>query len=168
MHARSQQHMKEAVHACRLRRQWSQRRKRGTVVLFIEASMQIINLTFFVVPNVYVLVRPCGWRDDIVLWSAFVSWTCWNTLFLLSVVRTPCTALNVYSDDNLYPTIWTCTCLWCHCKGLSCCPGIICCACRLSSGHSSALKTCQEGCLSVEEWVYGLAVVVCTEAHVGN
>ncbi len=56
-------------------------------MLFIEASAQILNLSFFVIPNVYVLVRPCGWRDDIVLWSAFVSWTCWNTLFLLSVVR---------------------------------------------------------------------------------
>lgn len=69
---------------------WSIRRYKGTVVLFIEASAQILNLSFFVIPNVYVLVRPCGWRDDIVLWSAFVSWTCWNTLFLLTVVRIRC------------------------------------------------------------------------------
>ena len=59
-------------------------------MLFIEASAQILNLSFFVIPNVYVLVRPCGWRDDIVLWSAFVSWSCWNTLFLLTVVRIRC------------------------------------------------------------------------------
>lgn len=65
------------------------RRYKGTVVLFIEAVAQMLNLSFFVIANVYVLVRPCGWRDDIVLWTAFVSWTCWNTLFLLSVVRPP-------------------------------------------------------------------------------
>lgn len=58
------------------------------MVLFVEAISQLLNLSFFVIPNVYVLVRPCGWRDDIVLWSAFASWTCWNTLFLMSVVRT--------------------------------------------------------------------------------
>ena len=72
----------------RLRRAWSRRRFKGTVVLFVEAISQLLNLSFFVIPNVYVLVRPCGWRDDIVLWSAFASWTCWNTLFLMSVVRT--------------------------------------------------------------------------------
>lgn len=72
---------------CRLRRVWSRRRFKGTVVLFVEAISQLLNLSFFIIPNVYVLVRPCGWRDDIVLWSAFASWTCWNTLFLLSLVR---------------------------------------------------------------------------------
>ena len=71
----------------RLRRLWSRRRFKGTIVLFVEAIFQLLNLSFFVIPNVYVLVRPCGWRDDIVLWSAFASWTCWNTLFLMSVVR---------------------------------------------------------------------------------
>ncbi|CAL8470482.1 g10024 [Coccomyxa elongata] len=91
-------------HICRAnrhRRLWSIRRYKGTVVLFIEASAQILNLSFFVIPNVYVLVRPCGWRDDIVLWSAFVSWTCWNTLFLLSVVRAH--NLNLWLDKEGTP-----------------------------------------------------------------
>ncbi|KAK9907744.1 hypothetical protein WJX75_009081 [Coccomyxa subellipsoidea] len=87
--------------ANRLRRAWSRRRFKGTVVLFVEAISQLLNLSFFVIPNVYVLVRPCGWRDDIVLWSAFASWTCWNTLFLMSVVRVH--NLNLWLDREGNP-----------------------------------------------------------------
>lgn len=72
---------------CRQRRQWSQRRYRGSVVLYTEAIAQIINLAVYVLPNAYMIARPCGWRDALVMWSAFVSYTCWNTLFLISVVR---------------------------------------------------------------------------------
>ena len=72
---------------CRLRRQWSDRRYKTTVVLMAETISQIINLIVFILPNAYVLARPCGWRDPIVLWCNFVSFSCWNTLFLVLVVR---------------------------------------------------------------------------------
>jgi hypothetical protein len=55
-------------------------------VLYIEAMAQIINLVFYILPNSYMLARPCGWRDSLVLWCTFVSWSCWNTLFAMSVV----------------------------------------------------------------------------------
>jgi len=71
---------------CRLRRHWSSRRYRTTVVLLAETISQIINLCFFILPNAYVLAKPCGWRDPVVLWSSFVSFSCWNTLFLVLVV----------------------------------------------------------------------------------
>ena len=52
----------------------------------LEAVTQIVNLGFFILPNAYVLARPCAWRGPIVLWSNFVMFTCWNTLFFIMVV----------------------------------------------------------------------------------
>ncbi len=95
---------------CRLRRQWSGRRYKSTVLLMIETITQVVNLCFFILPNAYVLARPCGWRDPIVLWSNFVIFSCWNTLFLTFVVQStllpvppnPTSACDVNCDLSLH------------------------------------------------------------------
>ena len=61
----------------------------NSVLLFVEASAQLLNLTSCLVSNVHSLARPCAWHGAVPLWAGFVSWSCWNTLFAIAVVRLP-------------------------------------------------------------------------------
>ena len=68
--------------ACR-----SLRQKRSAILIFTENLVQCVNLTFYTMPNVYLIQRPCAITDPFLLWCAWVRWTCWNTVgFLLFIV----------------------------------------------------------------------------------
>lgn len=74
--------------ACRrLQRRWSRRRYVNSVLLFVEASTMLLNLTSCLVSNIHALVRPCAWHGAVPLLAAFISWSCWNTLFAIAAVR---------------------------------------------------------------------------------
>lgn len=73
----------------RQRRHWSVRRYRDTVILFVEATSQFINLVFILFTCIYVLIKPCGWSDRLLVYSGVVNATCWNTLLLTTLVRRP-------------------------------------------------------------------------------
>ncbi|KAL4431079.1 hypothetical protein ABPG75_006335 [Micractinium tetrahymenae] len=68
-------------------KRWSHRRRRGCTLAGVEVTLQLVNLVFFVVPNAYVLAHQCSWFHPVVLWSGFVRWTVWNTLFLMFWVQ---------------------------------------------------------------------------------
>ena len=53
----------------------------------ILPSLQLINCIFFIIPNAYVLGHLCSWFEPLVMWSAFVRWTIWNTIFLIFVIQ---------------------------------------------------------------------------------
>ena len=44
-----------------------------------HCSLQI-NVSFFIVPNAYVLYNHCGVFAELVAVSGFIRWTCWNTV----------------------------------------------------------------------------------------
>lgn len=64
------------------------RQQRSAILIFTENLVQCINLTFYTMPNVYLLKRPCGLTDSFILWSIWVRWTCWNTVGALPCMRT--------------------------------------------------------------------------------
>ncbi|KAL4431078.1 hypothetical protein ABPG75_006334 [Micractinium tetrahymenae] len=65
------------------RKRWSHRRRRACTLAGIEVTLQLVNLVFFVVPSAYVLAHQCSWFHPVVLWSGFVRWTVWNSIFLM-------------------------------------------------------------------------------------
>ena len=47
----------------------------------LELLLMIINLIAFLVPNIYLMACPCCVNvNSAIAWSAFVRWTCWNTV----------------------------------------------------------------------------------------
>ena len=56
------------------------RRKRNATLFFIEGAVQWLNLVFWVIPNVYLVVKPCYLLSRVVFWCGWVRWTCWNTV----------------------------------------------------------------------------------------
>eukprot|EP00210_Caulerpa_lentillifera_P008426 g8038.t1 len=68
------------------RLKWSARRRKGATLFMIELITQFVNLCFYLVPNVYLLVNECGWDDDILVWTGFIRMTCWNTIFLVFLI----------------------------------------------------------------------------------
>ncbi|KAK9863541.1 hypothetical protein WJX84_001265 [Apatococcus fuscideae] len=66
---------------------WQHRRFRGNVLALIELCVMIINLIAFLIPNIYEHACPCCVKVDFVIaWTAFIRWTCWNTLFFILCV----------------------------------------------------------------------------------
>ena len=59
--------------------------------------MQWINLSSFVAGNIYVLSGRCKWFDPFAIAMGSLQWTCWNTLFLMGMVR-PAEPHNVLSS----------------------------------------------------------------------
>lgn len=51
------------------------------------AALQLINVCSWVFPNAILLRHTCQWFDPFVVWGAFVSWTCWNTIFLIMCIE---------------------------------------------------------------------------------
>lgn len=51
------------------------------------AALQLINVCAWVFPNAILLRHTCQWFDPFVIWGAFVSWTCWNTIFLIMCIE---------------------------------------------------------------------------------
>ena len=37
-----------------------------------QISLQLVNCTLFLVPNVYVLTHECAWFNPVVIWSGFI------------------------------------------------------------------------------------------------
>ncbi|KAI7844547.1 hypothetical protein COHA_001905 [Chlorella ohadii] len=68
-------------------KRWSHRRKRAATLAGAEITIQTINCTFYLIPNAYVMTHDCAWFDPVVIWSGFVRWSCWNSLFLLFWVQ---------------------------------------------------------------------------------
>ena len=62
----------------------------SATVLAMEATVQWINLVFYLAPNVYVLRNPCNILTAPVYTSGFVQWSCWNTVSMLSVCPSVC------------------------------------------------------------------------------
>ena len=56
------------------------RRKRSAAFLYVEGAVQWLNLVFWVVPNIYLLLKPCYFLGPVVFWCGWVRWTCWNTV----------------------------------------------------------------------------------------
>lgn len=56
------------------------RRKRILTLHAVEAMVQLINLVFYLAPNVYVVRNPCDVETTFILVCGFVQWTCWNTV----------------------------------------------------------------------------------------
>jgi hypothetical protein len=48
---------------------------------------QYVNVTSFLVGNIYVVAGPCRWFSPFVVAMGTLQWTCWNTLFLSFMVR---------------------------------------------------------------------------------
>lgn len=44
---------------------------------------QIISLVAMLIPNIYTLIVECAWFGTAVRSCSFVTWTCWNTIFML-------------------------------------------------------------------------------------
>ena len=68
-------------------KRWSTRRTRGVRVSAVELTLQLINSVIFLVPNAYSLANECTWFSPVVVWTAFGSWTIWNTFFLLCLIQ---------------------------------------------------------------------------------
>ncbi|BDA51093.1 hypothetical protein COCOBI_17-3130 [Coccomyxa sp. Obi] len=63
------------------------RRRKLAVLLFTELVVQWINVSFFLVPNINLLARPCDVWFILVPYCAIVRWTCWNIIFLITVIQ---------------------------------------------------------------------------------
>ena len=50
-------------------------------------AVQLINVCVWVAPNAILLRHNCLWFEPFVIWSAFTSWTCWNTIFLIMLIE---------------------------------------------------------------------------------
>ena len=59
----------------------------AALLSLLPHSLQLINCVFFIIPNAYVLGHLCSWFHPLVLWSGFVRWTIWNTIFLIFLVQ---------------------------------------------------------------------------------
>ena len=62
------------------------RRKRNAILFFTEAAVQWLNLIFYILPNAYLLIKPCKWGSPFVFWCGWIRWTCWNTVSLCCAV----------------------------------------------------------------------------------
>ena len=56
------------------------RQKRNVTLIVLEASLQWLNLVFYVVPNILNLADPCYFLADDWFYLGFARWTCWNTV----------------------------------------------------------------------------------------
>ncbi|GMH44667.1 hypothetical protein BSKO_12619 [Bryopsis sp. KO-2023] len=66
---------------------WSDRRRNIARLHYFDLLAQTVNVVFYLVPNCYVLARPCGLFDIPVHASALVRSTMWNNIFFLFVVK---------------------------------------------------------------------------------
>lgn len=66
------------------------RRFRANVLVMLELALMIINLIAFLVPNIYLMACPCCVNvNSAIAWSAFVRWTCWNTVCIKTSYSIP-------------------------------------------------------------------------------
>ena len=65
----------EIWHAHRQAKRW-----RHTFLFLAELTVQWLNLLFYIMPNVYLLLHRCVFLFDLFKWSGWLSWTCWNTV----------------------------------------------------------------------------------------
>ena len=49
--------------------------------------LQLVNVCVWVAPNAILLRNNCSWFEPFVVWCAFTSWTCWNTIFLIMLIE---------------------------------------------------------------------------------
>ena len=70
---------------CPLRPQWP---VLAVQSLNVDFLLQI-NISFFVVPNAYVLYNHCAVFAELVAVSGFIRWTCWNTVRALVALLKP-------------------------------------------------------------------------------
>ncbi|BDA51087.1 hypothetical protein COCOBI_17-3070 [Coccomyxa sp. Obi] len=68
-------------------RRWKPRRRKLALLLFTELVVQWINVCSYLVPNINLLARPCAMFSNLVPYCGLVSWTCWNTIFLITVIQ---------------------------------------------------------------------------------
>ncbi|BDA51092.1 probable phospholipase A1-Igamma1, chloroplastic at C-terminar half [Coccomyxa sp. Obi] len=68
-------------------KRWTLRRRRLAILLFTELVAQWINVTFFLVPNIHLLIHRCSMFTRLVPYCAIVRWTCWNTIFLITIIQ---------------------------------------------------------------------------------
>ena len=73
----------------------------------LELALMIINMIAFLVPNIYLMACPCCVNvNSAIAWTAFVRWTCWNTVcWRLSGFCSRFGLLIVTGDSN------ACSCL---------------------------------------------------------
>ncbi|KAL0035255.1 hypothetical protein WJX79_008828 [Trebouxia sp. C0005] len=71
----------------RQRKHWSRRRKVTVALNGAELCVQLVNVCVWVAPNAILLRHNCQWFEPFVIWTAFTSWTCWNTIFLIMLIE---------------------------------------------------------------------------------
>ena len=52
-----------------------------------SCALQYVNVTSFLVGNIYVVSGDCRWFSPFVIAMGTLQWTCWNSLFLSFLVR---------------------------------------------------------------------------------
>lgn len=92
-------------HAHRQAKRW-----RHTLLFLVELAVQWLNLLFYIMPNVYLLLHRCEFFADIFKWCGWLSWTCWNT-----VSHSPCILLHDARDGYSKSS-----CEFVHCNDVSC------------------------------------------------
>ncbi|KAK9788444.1 hypothetical protein WJX73_010754 [Symbiochloris irregularis] len=66
---------------------WGSRRKRMASLAYATAIVQIVNLIFWLVPNVHVIKNfPCSFFDLIIDVSGVLRWSCWNTTLVVYAI----------------------------------------------------------------------------------
>ena len=80
------------------------KRWRGTVLFLVELAVQWLNLVFYIMPNVYLLLHRCEFLVEIFKWCGWLSWTCWNTVTnsACNFLASPCNALPLMSPPSFF------------------------------------------------------------------
>ncbi len=64
------------INACRYARR-SRRRARLSALYYALLVVQLLNATFYLLPNAYSLGGSCPWYSTVVDVSGFIRWTMW-------------------------------------------------------------------------------------------
>ncbi len=61
------------------------KRKRLAMLFGLEGAVQWLNLVFYVIPNIWLLFKPCYYFSPVITICAWVRWSCWNTVITVQL-----------------------------------------------------------------------------------
>jgi len=73
--------------AWKSKKRWSTRRYRVAVKSSMEHTVTWINVTSFLVSNIYVLGGKCRWFSGFVSINGTIQWTCWSAIFAMFLMH---------------------------------------------------------------------------------
>jgi hypothetical protein len=101
-------YIRRIIMATKSGKRWSMRRKRVTQKCMVEHTIVLINITSWLIQNIYVLSRRCSWFDGYVVVNGVIQWSCWNAIFALFLMyahdATPwvrCTRMKGFRPDAI-------------------------------------------------------------------